>query len=39
VAVDTENELLMLKGSIPGPTGGYVLVRRAKSHDSLVKEH
>ncbi len=29
VHVDTDNNLLLLKGSIPGPTGGLVFVRKA----------
>jgi large subunit ribosomal protein L3 len=37
VAVDKENHLMLVKGSIPGPPGGYVLVKRAKSHDSLTR--
>ena len=30
VEVDTEDNVLMVKGAVPGPNGGYVLVRRAK---------
>lgn len=30
VEVDVEDNVLMIKGAIPGPNGGYVLVRRAK---------
>ena len=30
VQVDTEDNVLMVKGAVPGPNGGYVLVRRAK---------
>lgn len=30
VEVDTEDNVLMVKGAIPGPNGGYVVVRRAK---------
>ncbi len=30
VRVDAEENLLMVKGAVPGPNGGYVLVRRAK---------
>lgn len=29
IKVDAERKLLYLKGSIPGPTGGYVVVRKA----------
>jgi len=28
--VDTDANLLVVKGSVPGPNGGYVLVRSAK---------
>jgi large subunit ribosomal protein L3 len=28
-AVDTDNNLLLIKGAVPGPTGGLVLVRDA----------
>jgi len=28
--VDTEDNVLAVKGAVPGPNGGYVLVRRAK---------
>ena len=31
VRVDTENNLLLVKGSVPGPNGGYVVVRQAKT--------
>lgn len=30
VEVDAENHLLLIRGAIPGPTGGYVIVRKAK---------
>lgn len=30
VQVDVENNLLLVKGSIPGPKGGYVLIRKKK---------
>jgi large subunit ribosomal protein L3 len=30
VEVDVEDNLLMVKGAVPGPNGGYVVVRRAK---------
>jgi large subunit ribosomal protein L3 len=29
VAVDTENNLLLVRGSVPGSENGFVLVRRA----------
>lgn len=31
VRVDKENHLLLVKGSVPGPNGGYVVVRQAKA--------
>jgi large subunit ribosomal protein L3 len=31
VGVDPENNLLLVKGSIPGPNGGYVFVRKSKT--------
>ncbi len=31
VRVDKENNLLLVKGSVPGPNGGFVLVRQAKT--------
>ena len=30
VEVDTEDNVLVVKGAVPGPNGGYVMVRRAK---------
>ena len=30
VGVDTENNMLLVRGAVPGPNGGYVLVRAAK---------
>ncbi|MBV9762608.1 MAG: 50S ribosomal protein L3 [Acidobacteriaceae bacterium] len=30
VSVDTEDNVIALKGAVPGPNGGYVMVRRAK---------
>ena len=30
VSVDEENNLLVVKGSVPGPAGGYVIVRSSK---------
>ena len=30
VAIDEENNLLVVKGSVPGPAGGYVIVRSAQ---------
>jgi large subunit ribosomal protein L3 len=30
VEVDTEDNVILVKGAVPGPNGGYVIVRRAK---------
>ncbi len=30
VEVETEDNVLVVKGAVPGPNGGYVVVRRAK---------
>jgi large subunit ribosomal protein L3 len=30
VSVDVEDNVIAVKGAIPGPNGGYVMVRRAK---------
>jgi len=30
IDVDTEDNVLMVKGAVPGPNGAYVIVRRAK---------
>jgi large subunit ribosomal protein L3 len=30
VSVDTEDNVIAVKGAVPGPNGGYVVVRRAK---------
>jgi large subunit ribosomal protein L3 len=30
VAVDTENNLLMIRGAVPGPTGSCVLIRKTQ---------
>lgn len=32
VKVDIENNCLLIKGAVPGPTGSYVEVRKAKAH-------
>ena len=29
VEVDVENNLLLVKGAVPGPNGGYVIVRKS----------
>ena len=31
VKVDKENNLLLVKGSVPGPNGVYLLIRQAKT--------
>jgi large subunit ribosomal protein L3 len=31
VDVDSENNLLLIKGSVPGPNGGYVIVQKSKT--------
>jgi large subunit ribosomal protein L3 len=30
IDVDTEDNVLVVKGAVPGPNGGYVVVRRAR---------
>jgi large subunit ribosomal protein L3 len=30
VEVDAEDNVLIVKGAVPGPNGGYVVVRRSK---------
>ena len=30
IDVDTEDNVLVVKGAVPGPNGGYVVVQRAK---------
>jgi large subunit ribosomal protein L3 len=34
VGVDAEHNLLLIHGSVPGPTGGYVIVRKSKTRVS-----
>lgn len=31
VDIDSENNLLLIRGSVPGPDGGYVIVRKSKT--------
>jgi len=31
IGIDAENGLLLIKGSVPGPNGGYVVVRRSRT--------
>jgi len=33
VAVDGDNNLLLIEGSVPGPAGGYVVVRKSKTRE------
>ncbi|MBN1123758.1 MAG: 50S ribosomal protein L3 [Sedimentisphaerales bacterium] len=35
--IDEENNLLVIKGSVPGPAGGYVEIRRSKTHRQKEK--
>jgi large subunit ribosomal protein L3 len=30
IEVDTEDNVLVVKGAVPGPNGGYVVVQRSK---------
>jgi large subunit ribosomal protein L3 len=30
VSVDAEDNVIALKGAVPGPNGGYVMVRRSR---------
>jgi large subunit ribosomal protein L3 len=30
VEVDAEENVILVKGAVPGPNGGYVILRRAK---------
>jgi len=30
VQVDAEDNVIMVKGAVPGPNGGYVILQRAK---------
>ena len=30
VKVDAEENLLLVRGAVPGPNGGYVMIRRAQ---------
>jgi large subunit ribosomal protein L3 len=30
VEIDAEDNVLMVKGAVPGPNGSYVMIRRAK---------
>jgi len=30
VEVDAEDNVILVKGAVPGPNGGYVILRRAK---------
>ena len=35
VQVDAENNLLLVRGAVPGPNGGYVMIRKPTSCNSL----
>ncbi len=35
-AIDEKNNLLVIKGTVPGPSGGYVIVRSSKRPNSLT---
>jgi large subunit ribosomal protein L3 len=37
VKVDVENNLLMVKGGVPGPNGGFVMVRQTNKHGGEKK--
>jgi large subunit ribosomal protein L3 len=30
VEVDTEDNVILVKGAVPGPNGGYVMLRRSR---------
>jgi large subunit ribosomal protein L3 len=30
VKVDAEENLLLVRGAVPGPNGGYIMIRKAK---------
>jgi large subunit ribosomal protein L3 len=30
IEIDTEDNVIVVKGAVPGPNGGYVVVRRAQ---------
>ncbi|MEW6249396.1 MAG: 50S ribosomal protein L3 [Planctomycetota bacterium] len=32
IGVDAEHNLLLIKGAVPGPSGGYLIVRKSKKH-------
>ena len=38
VSIDQENHLLVVKGSVPGPAGGYVVVR-SSSQERISCKH
>ena len=33
VRIDPENDLMMIKGNVPGANGGYVMIRKARGLD------
>jgi large subunit ribosomal protein L3 len=32
VKVDSEENLLLVRGAVPGPAGAYIFIRKAKAH-------
>jgi large subunit ribosomal protein L3 len=38
VRIDSENNLLLVKGAVPGPNGGFLVVGKTKKHDSKRKQ-
>lgn len=38
VSVDTDRNLLVIRGAVPGPDGGYVVVRQSKTKSGKVKK-
>ncbi len=36
VGIDAENNLLLIKGSLPGPNGGYLFVRKSRTAKSKI---
>ncbi|MCA9072314.1 MAG: 50S ribosomal protein L3, partial [Planctomycetaceae bacterium] len=37
VRVDEENNMLLVKGAVPGPNGGYVLIRQTNKRKRSAK--
>ena len=38
VGVDKENDLLLIKGPLPGPNGGYLMIRKSKTAKTKKRE-